>query len=337
MFGMSERPGIVCTDVECRFEENDLHRLRAVGDVAVCDDLQIPTLCHAVREADVLVASCFSRVPQQVIAAGRRLKAIVKYGVGVDNIDVAAAGRHGVIVANCPDYGSGTVAEHAWALLMDLARKIALVDRQMRCDGWLWPQARWCGMEITGKTIGIVGLGRIGREFAKRARGFDVRLLAHDPLVAPQVFEACGCEAAALDELLAESDFVSLHCTLTDHTRGLIDAAALARMKATAYLINVSRGLLVEFEALLAALEGKRIAGAGLDVFAVEPLRPDHPLLGLDNVVISPHFAWYTAEAARRQSRQAAEAVLDVLAGRLPRGLVGEQGLVGERRLVGES
>jgi D-3-phosphoglycerate dehydrogenase len=248
----------------------------------------------------------------------------VKYGVGVDNIDLQAARERGIPVANCPDYGSGTVADHAFALMIALARRLPPLDTQFRHHGWYWPETQWCGVDLEGKTLGIIGLGRIGRKMARRAAGFDMRLIVNDPYVDPADAEREGHRArfVELDELLATSDFVSVHCVLTPETRQLLGERELRLMKPSAYLIDVSRGAIIDESALVRGLQEGWLAGAGLDVFQSEPLARDHPLLSMPNVVVTPHLAWFTHEAAARQSRQAADAVLDLIAGRRPRSVV---------------
>ncbi|MEX0611008.1 MAG: C-terminal binding protein [Pirellulales bacterium] len=315
---------ILCTDNECRFVEADLSRLQDVCRVRVSDSNSIPALLALVVDAEVLVASCFAQVPAGLIDAGRQLRGVVKYGVGVDNIDLLAAKKRGIPVANCPDYGSGTVADHAFALLIALARRLTLQDAEFRNHGWYWPDERYCGVDLEGKTLGIIGLGRIGRKMARRAAGFDMQVIAYDPYVDVNSVEvdSCRMRSATLDELLTSSDFVSVHCVLTPETQRLLGEKELRAMKPSAYLIDVSRGAIIDELALIRALREGWIAGAGLDVFFSEPLPAKHPLLSMLNVVVTPHLAWYTSEAAARQSQQAADAVLDILAGRRPRSIV---------------
>jgi D-3-phosphoglycerate dehydrogenase / 2-oxoglutarate reductase len=316
-------PIVLCSDVECRFTECDLTRLAEVASVEVSVDYRLSTLLPQIGNADVLVVSCFAQVPAELIKAGHRLRGIVKYGVGVDNIDLQAARDQGLPVANCPDYGSGTVADHAFALLMALARRIVLQDTRLR-QGWYWPDENLCGVDLEGKVLGIIGLGRIGRKMARRAVGYDMEVIAHDPYVNTNVLAAQTPQPrfVTLDELLSSSDFVSVHCTLTPETRGLIGERELRKMKSSAYLINVSRGEIVDQTTLIRGLLEGWLAGAGLDVFAAEPILNEAPILSIPNVVITPHLAWYTWEAAARQSQQAADAALDILAGRRPRSVV---------------
>lgn len=317
-------PIVLCSDPECRFVEADVARLNDACRLQVSDSYAVPTLLPLIVDAEVLVVSCFAQVPAALIEAGRRLRGIVKYGVGVDNIDLLAAKELGIPVANCPDYGSGTVADHAFALLISLARRLVLQHNQLRQHGWYWPDERYCGIDLEGKTLGIIGLGRIGRKMARRAAGFEMRVIACDPYVDTKATKVDGCDVTlvSLDELLAASDFVSVHCTLTPETHQLIGERQLRAMKPSAYIIDVSRGAIIDESALMRGLQEGWIAGAGLDVFPSEPLANQHPLLSLSNVVLTPHLAWYTWEAAARQSQQAADSVLDILAGRRPRSVV---------------
>ncbi len=299
--------------------------MREVGEVVVAEDYEVDTLTREITSVDVLVTSCFASVPAEVIAGGEKLRAVVKYGVGVDNIDLAAAAGLGIPVANCPDYGSGTIADMAFAMLLAFARKLPTIDRTFRDHGWFWPDDAFYATDLESQTLGIIGMGRIGRKMARRAAGFEMQIFANDPYVSPEDVqeEPFHAEFVSLDRLLAESDFVSIHCVLTPKTRGLLGTAEFKQMKRSAYLIDVSRGAILNEAALVAALEEGQIAGAALDVFAEEPLPSDHPLLDMrDKVVVTPHLAWFTHQAAAEQSRQAADAVLDVLAGRRPRSVV---------------
>jgi D-3-phosphoglycerate dehydrogenase len=322
---MNQHATVLCSDPECRFVEADLARLKNVCHLKASDSNSTPALLSLVADAEVLVVSCFAQVSADLIDVGRRLRGIVKYGVGVDNIDLLAANERGIPVANCPDYGSGTVADHAFALLIALARRIVLQDTTFRRHGWYWPNERYCGVDLEGKILGIIGLGKIGRKMAQRAAGFDMRVVAYDPYIDVGLVEADGYKVrfVTIDELLSSSDFVSVHCTLTPETRHLLGERELRAMKPSAFLIDVSRGAIIDESALMQGLQDGWFAGAGLDVFPSEPLADGHPLLSMANVVVTPHLAWYTCEAAARQSQQAADAVLDFLAGRRPRSVVG--------------
>jgi len=314
------KPKILRTEPELRILDQFLPELGAVADVVTAETGDEDTLAREARDADVIL-TCYAEITEKVIAAAARLKGIVKYGVGTDNIDIDAATRRGVLVVNCPDYGSDTVADHAFALLMALARKILVLDRAMRADAWPWPAPEYLGVDLASKTMGLVGFGRIGRAMARRAGGFGMTVVACDPYVDEASVAGTGVELAPLDAVLAAADFVSLHCVLTPETRGLIGEAALGRMKKTAYLIDVSRGAIVDDAALVRALDEGRIAGAAFDVFAEEPLPSDYPLRARDNVILTPHLAWYTREAFDRVERDTLAAVKAVFEGARPKHL----------------
>jgi len=296
--------------------------LRAAGHelVLLPDGVAEADLAAALRGADLLLM-CYTPIPARVIESAQRLKGIVKYGVGIDAIDIEAARARGIPVVNVPEYAEETVAEGAFALILALAKKAKPIQRAMDADGWAWPTARWMGMDLAGKTLGLVGLGRIGSKLARMGgAGFGMRVVAFDPHADPARFAAAGVERRELDALLAESDFVSIHCVLDARTRGLIGARELALMKPAAFLVNVSRGAIVDEAALLASLEENRIGGAALDVFSREPLaKSGHPLSALyamDNVIVSPHLTFYTADAMRRLEDETLARCFEILEGR---------------------
>ena len=257
-----------------------------------------------------------------MIAAAPRLKGIVKYGVGIDAIDVQAARARGIPVVNIPEYAERTVAEGAFTLMLALAKKLIPLDRAMRADGWAWPEAKWLANDIAGKTVGIVGAGRIGRAFAQMAgAGFGARVIAYSPHTPPAELMRIGIEPVAdLMELMARADVVSVHSVLNDETRGLIGARELAAMKPTAIILNVARGAVIDEAALVRALLEGRIAGAGLDVYSQEPLmregHPLSPLFAMDNVILLPHLTFFTHEAMERLERETLERCREVLDGR---------------------
>ncbi len=295
-----------------------METLLGVADVITTDRTDEAGLIEAAREA-TLILTCYTDITGPVIEAAPNLKGIVKYGVGTDAIDLETATRNGVMVANCPAYGSDTVADHAFALLMALARRVPEIDGIMKRDGWAWPTPDLLGLDLAGKTMGLIGFGRIGTAMARRCQGFGMTLLCHDPYVTDP--NGLDVHFTSLDETLEQSDFVSIHSVLTDETLGMIGANELARMKPASLLINVSRGAIIDETALAAALDTGGIGGAGLDVFSDEPLTRDHPLAGRDNVILTPHLAWYTQEAFERVERQTLESVLDILNDKIPRNL----------------
>ncbi|MDI3335054.1 C-terminal binding protein [Defluviimonas aestuarii] len=312
---------IVRTDAELQTPFLDAE-LRKRGDLVLLPDgASEADLIAAVADADLLLM-CYTPVTARVIAAAPRLKGIVKYGVGIDAIDIPAAIARAIPVVNIPEYAEETVAEGAFTLMIALAKNLIPLDRQMRAEGWAWPTARWMGSDIAGKTVGIVGLGRIGRSFARMAgQGFRARVISYTPGMSAEEMAALGIEKIDdLHDLLRQSDVVSLHCTLNASTRHIIGAAELAAMKPTAFLINSSRGALVDESALVAALTGGRIAGAGLDVFSAEPLSLSghlmSPLFALPNVLMLPHLTFYTTEAMERLERETLERCDEALGGR---------------------
>lgn len=252
----------------------------------------------------------FTPITARVLDALPELRLICKHGVGVDNIDVDAARERGVTVCNVPGANRHAVADFAFALLLSLARSIPHADRLTRTGEW----PRLFGAGVHGKTLGIVGLGNIGREVARRASGFDMQVLAYDPFPAPGIEAQLGVELCALDDLCARSDFISLHVGLDASTRHLIDARALTLMKPSAMLINAARGGIVDEDALHVALRDRRIAGAALDAFEQEPPYGS-ALLELDSVIATSHIAGYTEDALTALSLSCVENVLRLAKG----------------------
>ena len=277
-------------------------------------------LIAAVRNADLLLM-CYTPITARVIAAAEKLKGIVKYGVGVDAIDIAAAIARGIPVVNVPDYAEETVAEGAFALMMALTKQLMPIGREMATHGWMWPTSRWLGLDLAGRTLGLVGTGKIGRSMARMAAGFRMRVVGCDPYVSAEQMRAAGIEKIDdLHGLLRSSDIVSIHAVLNDETRHLIGGHELSLMKPSAFLINVSRGAIVDEEALVVALREKVIAGAALDVSSREPLaHAGHPmsaLFAMDNVILFPHLTFYTGEAMGRLTDDTLARALEILEGR---------------------
>ena len=278
-------------------------------------------LCVAMAECELLLM-CYTPITSRVIASAPRLRGIVKYGVGIDAIDIPAAHARGIAVVNILTYAEETVAEGAFAMLIALAKKLTSLQGALCTEGWVWPTARWLGSDIAGKTLGIVGCGKIGSSMARMAgAGFRARVGGYNPNKSSREMQALGIEAYDnLHAMLSTCDFVSLHVALSDSTRHLIGAAELAAMKPTAFLINSARGALIDEKALLHALQDGSIAGAGLDVFSQEPLnQKDHPLRALysmDNVILMPHLTFYTAEAMDRLESETLERCKEIIEGR---------------------
>jgi D-3-phosphoglycerate dehydrogenase len=289
----------------------------AIIDCQTAEDV----LTHA-AEADVLWVWGSRVITPALLAALPRCGGLIRTGSGTDNVPVAAATEHGVVVANTPEAHSHAVAEQAIALLFAAMRRVAQLDRSTRAG--LWQTARpWPNAHLHGQTLGLVGFGHAARIVARNLSGFDLTTLVYDPYVSPEAMAAAGVRPVSdLDQLLAAADFVLLHCPLTAETHHLISEPQLRRMKPAAILVNTARGPIVDEPALVRALQEGWIAGAGLDVIEQEPIALDNPLLALDNVVLSPHVAGYSDENAELAWRLSVEAALDFAQGRWPRSVV---------------
>ncbi len=270
-------------------------------------------LVELVGDVEAVIVRSKPKVTRKVIEAAPKLRVIGRAGVGLDNIDLEAAKERGIEVVNSPGASSRSVAELALALMFNVARKIAFADRKMR-EG-VWAKKQCLGMELEGKTLGIVGFGRIGYQIAKIAKAMGMNLLLYDPYPNEERAREVGGKFVELEELLKESDVVTLHVPLLDSTYHLINEERLRLMKPTAILINAARGPIIDTDALVKALREGWIAGAGLDVFEEEPLPKDHPLTELDNVVLTPHIGASTVEAQMRAGVQVAEQIVEILKG----------------------
>jgi D-3-phosphoglycerate dehydrogenase len=254
----------------------------------------------------------------RVIDALKRCKAIVRYGVGVDNIDLEHARRRKIYVANIPGYGTEEVSDHAAALLLACIRSLRIRDINLR-QGKFETDIQDSICRTTGKTLGLIGYGQIGRALHRKWKGFlPQRVLVFDPYAQPDVLTESGAETTELDSLFAESDYISLHAPLTPQTRHIINAETLRKMKPTAILVNTARGELIDEQALAKALSEGRLAAAGLDVFEKEPLAPDHPFISLPNVVLSSHVGWYSKDAVQELQTRGAREIVRVLSGGVP-------------------
>jgi D-3-phosphoglycerate dehydrogenase len=277
-------------------------------------------LAAALTDARALLIRSGTRVTAPVLAVAPRLELVGRAGTGVDNVDVTAATERGVVVMNTPDANSVAAAELTLALLLALVRNVPAGASSLAAGRW--ERSGLLGTELAGKTLGLVGCGRIGREVVRRALAFDMTVLVSDPLVDAAQAAAFGGRAVPFDELLATADVVSLHAPLTPSTRHLLDEAALARMKPGARLVNVARGGLVDEAALARALDDGRIGGAAFDVFETEPPPPGHPLVGRKDVVATPHLGASTREAQDNVSRDLAKQVIDYFANGIVRNAV---------------
>lgn len=265
----------------------------------------------AIFNADALIIRSGTTVDRDLLAAAPRLKVVARAGVGVDNVDLDACTEHGTVVMNTPGGNTIATAELALGLLLALLRHIPQADASMRAGRW--DRNAFVGTELTGKTVGIIGFGRVGRAFSQRVQGFDVTEVAYDPFVPEHVARHLGLSLVSLDELLACADIISLHAHVTDETRGLINKETIAKMKDGVYIINAARGVLVNAADLADALKSGKVAGAAIDVYDLEPPLPDNPLLNLPNVIYTPHLGASSHEAQIAVGVQAAELVIDAL------------------------
>lgn len=289
--------------------------LEGAGELVVASALDPATLTRECRDADVVIVR--APMPPELFAEQRRLRMAIRHGAGLDWIPIKAATDAGVLVANVPGANARTVAEHVLFSAMAVLRRFRVVDRDLRQKGWLAGREHSTATnELSGRTIGIVGMGNIGANVAAIAgSGFGMTVLANTrrPDAVPQ-----GVSFRPLDALVAESDVIAICCPLTDETRGMIDARRIGLMKPAAVIVNVARGPIVDDDALVAALRERRIGGAALDVFTTQPLPADHPYFGFDNVVITPHMAGITEESMMRMGVASVEETLRVLGGGLP-------------------
>ena len=295
-----------------------VERLRAAGEVDVATGLDPADLIARIAGYDALVVRSETKVTADVFAAATRLRVVGRAGVGVDNIDIEAATRHGVLVLNAPTGNTIAAAEHAVAMMLALARNIPAADASLRAGRW--ERSKLMGVELRDRTLGVLGLGKIGFEVARIAgEGLRMRVLAHDPLVTHERAEQSGAELVDMDTLLAESDVLTVHVPLTDRTRGVIGAAELRRMRPGARVINVARGGIIDEAALAQAVRDGVIAGAAIDVFTKEPVPEGHPLIGVDGIVVTPHLGASTAEAQVNVAADVADQIVEYLHGGSPR------------------
>jgi D-3-phosphoglycerate dehydrogenase / 2-oxoglutarate reductase len=311
-------PRVLISD---KLESAGLDLLRQAGfELDERDGLKGADLQDALRLADGVIVRSGTTITAELLEDPGKLRAIARAGVGVDNIDVAAATRKGIVVMNTPGGNTLSTAEQTITLLMALARHIPAADAHVRSAPAKWQRTKFVGCQLAGKTLGVVGLGRIGREVARRAAGLDMKVLGFDPFLAPAAAGQIGIEVAPdLNSLLPKVDFLTVHTPLTDETRNLIGAPEIALMHKGARVINCARGGIVNEEALAEGLRSGHLAGAALDVFVQEPPPADHPLLKMANVVLTPHLGASTVEAQTSVAVEAAQLLIDYLS----RGAVG--------------
>jgi D-3-phosphoglycerate dehydrogenase len=265
------------------------------------------------KDADAVLVT-YAKLTRDVLMQLTRCRAIGRFGLGVDNIDLPTAKEKGIAVNYVPDYCIREVSDHAMALLLALIRKIPLSNKLVQSGRWEMPAVVPI-RRIEGTVLGLIGFGHIPRLVAPKAQAFGMKVISYDPFAKPEAFKAAAVESVDLDTLLKTSDYVSVHAPLLQATRGMLNAAAFGKMKKGAYVVNTARGPLIDEPALVAALDSGQVGGAGLDVVAAEPLAKDSPLLGRDNVIISPHTAFYSIEALNELQTKCATDVARVLSG----------------------
>ncbi|KYH36886.1 MAG: glyoxylate reductase [Candidatus Bathyarchaeota archaeon B23] len=323
--GVLERVKVFVTR---RLFDEAINLIEEYADVEVFESEEEPApyelILEKVREIDGLLCLLTDKIDTRIIEGGERLKVVSNYAVGYDNIDVETATKKGIYVTNTPGVLTETTADLAWAILMAIARRVAEADRYVRGGKWVhaWGPKMMLGIDVHSKTLGIVGLGRIGSAVARRAKGFNMKVIYYDIFRREDLEKELGLEFKPLDELLSKADFITLHVPLTKDTYHLIGEREFSLMKRTAFLINTSRGAVVDEKALYKALKGRRITGAALDVFEKEPIDPDNPLLELDNVVLTPHIGSASIETRKKMAMMAAENLVSVLRGEEPPNLV---------------
>lgn len=281
-------------------------------------DVSEENICALVSDVSAILSREL-RTTRKILDAAKKLKIIARFGIGTDMIDVEYATKKGVWISITPYASYISVAEHALALMMACAKSITVCNDKIRKDDWFSAKDNLNAFQLAEKTLGIIGLGRIGAAFAKMARGLDMRIIAYDKYAPANAFPEGIERKLTMEELLRESDVVSLHCPLTEENYHMINAQALSQMKKGSYLINTSRGKLVDGKALFEALSSGHLRGAGLDVMETEPISIDNPLMQLDNVIFTPHSAAATEEALYLQGMHAAYCIDDVLKGKPPR------------------
>ncbi|HWS72641.1 MAG TPA: phosphoglycerate dehydrogenase [Thermoanaerobaculia bacterium] len=295
--------------------ESGLAILRAADDVELDyrAGLKGEALLQAVRESDALITRSGTAVTQELVSAGDRLRIIGRAGVGLDNVDVDACTARGILVINAPTANIMSATEHTMAMMLSVCRNIPEAHASVRRGEW--NRSKFMGTELDGKTLGIIGLGRIGTRVTVRARAFGMRVIAYDPYISPAVAEKINAKLVSLDELLATADIITVHTPLTDETRGMIGAAEIAKMKDGAIALNIARGGIYQEQALADALNAGKIAGAAVDVYVQEPPGKEHPLVTAKNIILSPHIGANTIEAQDRVAVQTSEMVIDALRG----------------------
>lgn len=297
-------------DTERTIIENAGHELYAYQE-------KVPEkLIPVVKDADAVVTQ-YSDISREVIESMQNCKVIIKYGIGVNNIDCEAAGRKGIYVCNVPDYGVKEVSDHTVALILSLGKKLPILQKSLKEGCWgyqsIIPVKRFSECQA-----GLIGFGRIPQLVCKKLQAFGMKVMVYDPYANPDLIKEYEAYHANLEEICSTADFISIHCPLTEETRHLIGEKEISSMKENCCIINTARGGVVDENALIEALKNHRISGAGIDVFEEEPIAPTHPFLSMDNVIATPHCAWYSETAISLLQKKAAEEVVNILGGNRP-------------------
>jgi D-3-phosphoglycerate dehydrogenase len=285
-------------------------------DVRMAASASADDILAVARDADGILVT-YAKLPAELLRQLRRCKVIGRFGLGVDNIDVEAAAERGITVTYVPDYCMHEVSDHALALLLALARKVPLSNALVQSGRWEMPAVVPL-RRLAGQLLGLIGFGNIPRALAPKAQALGLKVVAHDPFVSKEILGAANVEGLSFDDLLARADFISVHAPLTPATRGLLNAAVFAKMKKGALIVNTARGPLIDEPALIAALDSGHLGGAALDVVATEPLAKESALLHRDNVILTPHTAFYSVEALNELQTKCATDVARVLSGERP-------------------
>ena len=306
---MSELMKVLVTDP---LSEEGIDVLRGSAQVDVKVGLKPEEIVSIIGDYEALVVRSQTKVTADIIEAGKKLQVIARAGVGIDNVDVETATRHGIVVVNAPTGNTVSAAEHAIALMLSLARHIPQANAMLKSGAWR--RGDFMGTELRGKTLGVIGLGNVGSEVARRARGLEMKVIAFDPFISIDHSDKLQVRLVGLDQLLRESDFITLHIPLTAQTKKLVGAKELAMVKPTVRIINCARGGLIDEKALVKALDEKRVAGVAIDVFETEPTT-ESILFGYDNVIVTPHLGASTTEAQVMAAKDVAEQIVDIFKG----------------------
>ncbi|MFL5097525.1 MAG: C-terminal binding protein [Xanthobacteraceae bacterium] len=289
---------------------------RVDPELRMAKSASVDDILAVARDADAVLVT-YAKLPGELLRQLKRCKAIGRFGLGVDNIDVPAAKEMGITVTYVPDYCLQEVSDHAMALLLALARKIPLSNQLVQAGRWEMPAVVPI-YRLEGRVLGLLGFGNIPRKLVPKAKAFGLGVISHDPYVGPDLLKSLDVENVSLDELLQRSDFISVHAPLTPQTRGLVNADAFAKMKRGVLIVNTARGPLIDEQALVQALDSGQVGGAALDVLATEPPARNSPLLGRDNVVLTPHTGFYSVDALNELQTKCASDVARVLLGEQP-------------------